>query len=228
MKAVRLLASILGIAIVGAFAPMVSAAPMPLAFQLQITDVLNPGGTGTYNSGVVAGSPVTFSGFVGTWNVALTNGSGSNGGIGLSSLQASSNLHNTPAQLQLTFTVYHNNLAPGTGIVDFLQSLSGILAPDPQSVISWSASVAGVGGCASTFTGNGAFGPLNCNFSVSNVTLDDFTTVLVVNIFHNNDERTSFNFNGTATTQRVPEPGVLFLVGIGLLGLAVTRRRPSV
>lgn len=225
MKAIRFLASILGIAIAGAFAPLASAGPQPLAYQLTITDLFHSGGSGTYNSGVLAAPPGTFAGIVGTWNVSLTNGTGGNGSIGLSSVDVSSNLHNQPAQLHLTFTVFHNNLGPGVGFVDFVQSMVGSLALDPLSVISWSASVAGVGGCASSFTGNGTFGPLSCNYSVANVALDDFTTILSVDVFHNNDERSSFALNGTATTRGVPEPGILFLVGIGLVGLAVTRRR---
>src|SRR5262245_26206684 len=105
MKALRLLTSILGIAVVGAFAPLASAAPMPLAFQLTVVDVLNPGGSGTFNSGVLAAPPATFAGTVGIWHVTATNGTGSNGSIGLSSIDVSTNLNNTPAHLQLTFTV---------------------------------------------------------------------------------------------------------------------------
>jgi hypothetical protein len=229
MKMLKLVAAILGIAAAGAMSPLASAGPMPLQFQLTITDVLNPGGSGSYNSGVLAASPVSFSGSVGTWNVTLATGTGSNGSIGLTSVAVSTNLRNTPADLNFTFTVYHNNLAPGVGIVDFLQAMSGILAPDPLSVLSWSATVAGVGGCSSTFTGNGAFGPVSCAFSTgNNVTLDDFTTVLSVSIHHNNDERTSFNYSGVASTRGVPEPGALLLVGVGLIGVAIARRRRTV
>ncbi len=217
MKAFRTCAAALGIVVATAFSSLASADPLRLTLDDNAGNVANVTGT----------TSVNFTGMLGTgfWLINLTTGASANGSLGLMSVNVSSNMAGVPAHLTITLTNENNSLGAGSGIVNFLQSISGILATFPGHLITWSAAInapSAIPDCFGSHSGGGAFSS-SCNFNEL-ADLADFDMTLVVDIFHLNDRSTTFTATGVATTRAVSEPGMLLLLGAGLIGLAVIRR----
>lgn len=218
MKTFRTFAAALGIVVATAFAPSASAAPM---LRLIIDDLATPGDDVNLTSST---GMVVFNGGLGSWIVNVVTGLGDPildpGEMDMSSVNVSSA---GGGQLRLTLIQTGTGVGTGSSILDFLSSIGGTLGAGAGNSISFVASLDGTPGCAGTFTSSGAFAN-NCSFAASVADLSDITMSLSVLITHTNLAVTSFdNFGSLA----VPEPGIVFLLGSGLLALAVARRRRS-
>ena len=220
MKSFRTLAIAIGIVAFAAGAPLASATP---TLTLDLND--NGGNTASVVDLGVTGF-VNYSAALGTgpWIVNVTTGLGDIllglGHIDLNSVNVSSG---TGGHLTLTLTETGINFATGSGLLSMLDFIGGTLGTAAGNHIDWIARLDGVAGCGGTFSGGGPFSNSpGCNFSAAVADLSNFSMQLQVDIYHVGRQSSSFD-----NELLIPEPGTLFLLGAGLIGLAGLRRRKT-
>lgn len=174
---------------------------------------------------------VTFIGTVGNWVTNVTTGISSSPApsIDLNSINASNiGVGGTFLDIYLTDTDF--TLATAASLATFLGTIGGTT----DGMVTWSMYMDdGNGAFAQTTligtdTNSAAF--FGAGFSDVASVDGTFSMTLHVRINHANlpnpnniPDLTSFDFRGVAIP--VPEPGTILLLGVGLLGLAVGRRR---
>lgn len=162
---------------------------------------------------------------LGDWNVDMSLSRGAPR-LDILSGQFVSNAAGTYLDVELSDTDF--TLGGATALAQFFGSIAGTTtgtatwwmyvdddnAQFSRTTLVGSGSTMDLGSFGGTFT------------SMANVD-GTFSMTLLVRINHGNgDNRTAFDFSGLAATpQLVPEPGTVLLLAIGLLAIALLRRR---
>jgi hypothetical protein len=197
---------------------------------------LSSGGTtatvadGDGNDSCATAGCVTYSGPLNDWIVNVTTGIGTpplgpNPHLDLNSVNVSNagTGFGTSILLELTQMGFTDGIG---GIAGFLGEIGGTLGAGGK--IEWWVYVDNTNTAFGTGTlvasGSATTSPFTGIDSGSLLLTGPYSMTLAVRITHPDGTRsTSFDFSG----QLIPEPGTLFLLGAGLLGVALVRRKLS-
>lgn len=207
--------------------PMALPSPFPAPPVLEIAD----NGMGDLNPAV---GLIGFIGAVQGFNVTIGGvGGGANPGAELDLVSVAVSTFggaNQPASgaLELTLSEQNLNVASGANLLNFFSAIGGttqgrvsywMYVDDGNNLFGLSQLIR-----MGTFTGTPGNNAFEDDASALRSITDTFSMTLRVVIEHGDGTRTtSFDFNGM--TGRIPEPSTLLLFGIGVLGLAMLRRR---
>lgn len=209
--------------------PITMALPSPFPVASPPGVVISDNGAG--DASAIAGA-IVFVGAIDGYTFNVTTGTGGpltpGATLDLNSIDISSFGTGGSGALEIMFT--ENNLAAGAGtnLLDFLSGIGGttegriswwLYVDDANNLFGLSQLVR-----MGTFTSAPGDIAFQDDASALRMITDTFSMTLRVVIEHGDGPRTtSFNFNGM--TGRIPEPNTLLLIGLGVLGLALIRRR---
>lgn len=225
-KTMKLQKIILGSCVSGAL--WLGGAPAQATLIFRISDgtttiSISDGSAG--DSDPTAGA-ISFNGPIGnTWNVNVSTAIGTaqhSGGFGINLSSASTS--NGAGTLSLAMT--ETGLiwgGPGLTSAQVSGAISGATAGTASYRLFTDNTNAPLGQGTAVFTGTTSNPTFSGNGGGPVDLADPFSMSLFMNIVHAGPGATSFNFDSTVSSARVPEPAALGLMGLGLLGLGFTR-----